>query len=53
MGPPVARKAVQGYSLDIDVIEGLRQLASATDIPASRLANKALAAFIQEQKTAA
>jgi predicted transcriptional regulator len=46
----VAGKAVQGYSLDIDVIEGLRQIASATDIPASRLANRALAAFIREHK---
>jgi predicted transcriptional regulator len=48
----VAKKVVQGYSLDLDVIEGLRQLASVTEIPASRLANRALADFLKQQHKA-
>jgi hypothetical protein len=49
----VAGKAVQGYSLDVDVIKGLRDLSSATDIPASRLANRALADFLKQHKIGA
>jgi predicted transcriptional regulator len=49
----VAGKVVQGYSLDVDVVKGLRELSSATEIPASRLANRALADFLKLQKNGA
>jgi predicted transcriptional regulator len=45
----LAWRVVQGYSLDADVVKGLRDLSSATDIPASRLANRALADFLKQQ----
>jgi hypothetical protein len=51
-GPSVAvKKVAQSYSLDIGVVEELRRLSSATEIPASRLANRALTVFIREQKS--
>jgi Ribbon-helix-helix domain len=46
----VARKQVQGYSLDVDLIEELRALSSATEVPASRLVNRAVAAFLKQHK---
>jgi hypothetical protein len=45
------KKVAQSYSLDIGVVEELRRLSSATEIPASRLANRALTVFIREQKS--
>jgi hypothetical protein len=48
----VAKKVVQGYSLDLDVIEGLRRLSVETDVPASRLANRALADFLKQRRAA-
>jgi hypothetical protein len=44
------KKVAQCYSLDIGVVEELRRLSSATEIPASRLANRALAVFIRQYK---
>lgn len=47
------RKVVHGYNLDADLVAKLREISSATDIPASRLANRALAAFIHDYRMGA
>jgi predicted transcriptional regulator len=51
MGAAMARMTkVQGFSLDLDLLRELREVASATEIPASRLVNSAVAAFLKERK---
>jgi hypothetical protein len=46
----MARKQVQGYSLDAALVEELRAISSASEVPASRLVNAAVADFLQKHK---
>jgi hypothetical protein len=46
-------KGVANFSLDLDVIAEIKRQAQETDVPASRLVNKVLAAHFRKPKARA
>jgi predicted transcriptional regulator len=49
----VRNTKVQGFSLDPELLRELREVASATEIPQSRLVGRAISAFLKQHKAGA